>query len=257
MSETMSATTACLFSKSHARRRACARRDCWRNDRLSPLSRDRRRRRGQLVKSDFFLSRRGSVAEIAREVTDVLTERGYAVIVQDYDIALTANFIEGMHEAIKNVRDLIVLFTVDYETSPYTRKEFTSFEADRALGGEERLSRPRWDRRPERATATDYCRRRGTVPDAETAAAALRRRAAAHRKLHRAGCRPRPARRHSDRRRQARCDYPGLGKRRPSGSARDGRRRQNVARDRICLPLPRPLCRGGVVFGGEPRRSAY
>jgi hypothetical protein len=26
---------------------------------------------------DFFLSRRGSVAAIAREVTDVLTERGY------------------------------------------------------------------------------------------------------------------------------------------------------------------------------------
>ena len=89
-------------------------------------------------KSDFFLSRRGSVAEIAREVADVLTERGYTVIVQDYDIPLTANFVEAMHEAIKNSRDLVVLFTSDYETSPYTRKEFTSFEADRALSGVER-----------------------------------------------------------------------------------------------------------------------
>ena len=36
-----------------------------------------------------------------------------------------------MHEAIKNSRDLAVLFTRDYETSDYTRKEFTSFEAQR------------------------------------------------------------------------------------------------------------------------------
>jgi hypothetical protein len=35
---------------------------------------------------DFFLSRRGSVAAIAREVADVLTEKGYRVFVQDYDI---------------------------------------------------------------------------------------------------------------------------------------------------------------------------
>jgi hypothetical protein len=34
---------------------------------------------------DFFLSRRGSVAAIAREVTDVLTEKGYRVLTQDYD----------------------------------------------------------------------------------------------------------------------------------------------------------------------------
>jgi menaquinone-dependent protoporphyrinogen IX oxidase len=34
---------------------------------------------------DFFLSRRGSIAEIAREVADVLTESGNKIIVQDYD----------------------------------------------------------------------------------------------------------------------------------------------------------------------------
>jgi len=75
---------------------------------------------------DFFLSRRGSVAAIAQEVTDVLTEKGYRVFVQDYDIPITANFIEEMHEAVKNSRDLIVLFTRDYEQSPFTRMEFTS-----------------------------------------------------------------------------------------------------------------------------------
>jgi hypothetical protein len=75
---------------------------------------------------DFFLSRRGSVAAIAQEVTDLLTEKDYTVFVQDYDIPIAANFIEQMHEAIKNARDLVVLFTRDYEQSPYTRMEFTS-----------------------------------------------------------------------------------------------------------------------------------
>ena len=87
---------------------------------------------------DFFLSRRGSVAAVAREVENVLTERGYKVFVQDYDIPLSTSFIEAMHEAIKNSRDLVILFTRDYEASPYTRKEFTSFEAERHHGEQER-----------------------------------------------------------------------------------------------------------------------
>jgi len=87
---------------------------------------------------DFFLSRRGSVASIAREVADVLTEKGYKVLVQDYHIPLGASFVEAMHEAIINSRDLIILFTDDYVRSPYTRKEFTSFEAERVKTTEER-----------------------------------------------------------------------------------------------------------------------
>src|SRR5262245_39436513 len=43
-----------------------------------------------------------------------------------------------MHEAVKNSRDLIILFTRDYEQSPHTRKEFTSFEAERAQSAEAR-----------------------------------------------------------------------------------------------------------------------
>ena len=84
------------------------------------------------------MSRRGSVAAIAREVADVLTERGYKVLVQDYDIPLGASFVEAMHEAIVNSRDLIILLTEDYLRSPYTRKEFTSFEAERVTTAEER-----------------------------------------------------------------------------------------------------------------------
>jgi tetratricopeptide (TPR) repeat protein len=94
--------------------------------------------RGPEEHYDFFLSRRGSVAAIAQEVTDVLTEKGYRVFVQDYDIPIAANFIEEMHDAIKNARDLVVLFTRDYDQSPYTRMEFTSFEANAAESAEHR-----------------------------------------------------------------------------------------------------------------------
>ncbi len=87
---------------------------------------------------DFFLSRRGSVAALAQEVADVLTQADYKVIVQDYDIPLGASFVEAMHEGVKAARDLLILFTGDYEQSPYTRKEFTSFEAERLRDERER-----------------------------------------------------------------------------------------------------------------------
>jgi hypothetical protein len=93
---------------------------------------------GPAERQDFLLSRRGSVAAIAQEVADVPTEKGYRVLVQDYDIPLTANFIEKMHEAVKNARDLVVLFMRDYEQSPFTRMEFTSFEANAAQSAEKR-----------------------------------------------------------------------------------------------------------------------
>jgi tetratricopeptide (TPR) repeat protein len=87
---------------------------------------------------DFFLSRRGSVATIAREVTDVLKDQGSNVFVQDYDIRFGDSLVEKMHIGIKNSRDLVVLFSRDYEQSPYTRKEFTSFEAQRLRSPEQR-----------------------------------------------------------------------------------------------------------------------
>src|SRR5215471_8467186 len=87
---------------------------------------------------DFFLSRRGSLAAIAREVNDVLSEAGYSVIVEDYDFRPGASFVEAMHEGIKNSRDLLILHTADYETSFYTRKEFTSFIAEQSHSPEQR-----------------------------------------------------------------------------------------------------------------------
>jgi tetratricopeptide (TPR) repeat protein len=76
---------------------------------------------------DFFLSRRGSVAAIAQEVTDVLEKNGYEVFVQDYDIQIGESWVLAVHDCIKNARDLIILFTADYEKSQYTRAEFASF----------------------------------------------------------------------------------------------------------------------------------
>jgi tetratricopeptide (TPR) repeat protein len=76
---------------------------------------------------DFFLSRRGSVAAIAQEVTDVLKENGYEVVVQDYDIQIGESWVLAIHDCIKSSRDLIILFTSDYEKSQYTREEFAAF----------------------------------------------------------------------------------------------------------------------------------
>jgi hypothetical protein len=87
---------------------------------------------------DFFLSRRGSVAAVTQEVADVLAAADYKVFGQDYDIPLGASFVEAMHDGIKNARCLIILFSGDYERSPYTRKEFTSFEAERLQDERER-----------------------------------------------------------------------------------------------------------------------
>jgi hypothetical protein len=71
------------------------------------------------------------VAAIAREVADVLTEKGYKVLVQDYDIPLGASFVEEMHEAIVNSRDLIILFT---ETTYGRRIPAKSSRASRRSG---------------------------------------------------------------------------------------------------------------------------
>ena len=100
---------------------------------------------------DFFLSRRGSVATIAREVTDVLTEKGYKVNVEDYDFRPGASFVEAMHEGLKNSRDLLILYTSDYETSFYTRKEFTSFVAEQALNSDRHIIVLRCEDVPPRA----------------------------------------------------------------------------------------------------------
>ncbi len=88
---------------------------------------------------DFFISRRGSVSTVATEVADLLIAHQYSVFVQDYDILPSANFAEAMHEAIQTARDLMVLWTADYEELPYTRRELMSFYATSADDPERRI----------------------------------------------------------------------------------------------------------------------
>ena len=160
---------------------------------------------GSAQRYDFFLSRRGSVAAIAIEVADVLKENGYKVNVEDYDFRPGASFVEAMHEGIKNSRDLLILYTADYEASLYTRKEFTSFVAEIAQSTEERhiiilrcedvplrgllvrhsLSGPRGRSRRARTQAAHHRCCGASIAGSATAATAVHRGATAYRELHR------------------------------------------------------------------------
>jgi hypothetical protein len=91
---------------------------------------------GKMV--DFFVSRRGIAADVAKEVAQVLEDRGYTVIVQDFDIAFSTNFVGAIHDALKVAKHFIGLLTEDYDTSPFTRAEWTSFFATAASSGDNR-----------------------------------------------------------------------------------------------------------------------
>ena len=208
---------------------------------------------------DFFLSRRGSVAAIAQEVADVLAAADYKVFVQDYDIPLGASFVEAMHDGIKNARDLLILFSGDYEKSPYTRKEFTSFEAERLRDERERhIVVLLCEDAPLRGLLADvvYQDLVGVADREERKRrilAAAERRSAAERPQRRrgrtfVGVPPRIASftgrvdeldrldailiQDEARRRHAA---------RPGGRSGHGRGRKDGARRRICQPLPQPL----------------
>src|SRR5262245_10797150 len=78
---------------------------------------------------DFFISRRGSHAAIAREVADVLAAAGHSSFTQDHDIGYGDDFLAKMDEALRRCRHFVVLLTADYQTSKYTMMELTSFVA--------------------------------------------------------------------------------------------------------------------------------
>jgi tetratricopeptide (TPR) repeat protein len=78
---------------------------------------------------DFFVSRRGTSADVAQEVAGVLTEAGHRVCLQDWDIGVADNFMAKIHEMLERCRDLIAILTKDYLDAPYTKLEWTSFLA--------------------------------------------------------------------------------------------------------------------------------
>ena len=95
---------------------------------------------------DFFLSRRGSVAAVAQEVADVLDAEGYRVLVQDYDFAAGGQFVADIDDALKQARDLLILYSADYHASFWTRQEFHNFlAAVAAANGTRRIGLLRCD----------------------------------------------------------------------------------------------------------------
>ncbi|HEY1931810.1 MAG TPA: toll/interleukin-1 receptor domain-containing protein [Acetobacteraceae bacterium] len=95
---------------------------------------------------DFFLSRRGSVASVAQEVADVLTAENYRVRVQDYDFAAGGQFVRDIDDALKQARDLLILYSRDYHGSFWTQQEFHNFlAAVAAANGTRRIGLLRCD----------------------------------------------------------------------------------------------------------------
>ena len=89
---------------------------------------------------DYFISRRGGAAEIAREVAAILRAAGYTVKLQDSDIVPADNFVGEMHDMLIDCRHFIAIMTRDYASSPYTRAEWTNFfKLERESNGTRRL----------------------------------------------------------------------------------------------------------------------
>jgi tetratricopeptide (TPR) repeat protein len=89
---------------------------------------------------DFFISRRDTAKDVAREISEILQVAGYSVLVQDSDTSVGVNFVGFMHDALTCARHFIGLLTDDYDSSPFTRAEWTSFFALAApSGGKRRL----------------------------------------------------------------------------------------------------------------------
>ena len=78
---------------------------------------------------DYFISRRGTAAGLAKEAADVLEAAGYKVRVQDYDFAASGQFVGDIDDALKQCRHLLILHTADYHDSFWTRSECHNFLA--------------------------------------------------------------------------------------------------------------------------------
>nr|WP_294557483.1 hypothetical protein [uncultured Rhodopila sp.] len=55
---------------------------------------------------DYFISRRGTAAALAREAADALAAAGYKVRVQDYDFAASGQFVRDIDGALRQCRHL-------------------------------------------------------------------------------------------------------------------------------------------------------
>jgi TIR domain-containing protein len=87
---------------------------------------------------DYFISRRGSVAALAREAAAVLEAAGHRVRVQDHDFTAAGNFVRDIDDALKQCRYLLIPYSADYHDSFWTRQEFHNFFAAVAVSDGQR-----------------------------------------------------------------------------------------------------------------------
>jgi hypothetical protein len=73
---------------------------------------------------DYFISRRGTAAALAREAADVMDSAGYKVRVLDYDFTASGQFVRDIDDALKQSRHLLILHTADHHDSFWSQQEF-------------------------------------------------------------------------------------------------------------------------------------
>ena len=87
---------------------------------------------------DFFISRAGAQATIAKWIGNFLEEAGHSIILQDWDFH-DKNFLERMHDALKRASRVILLLSPEYLVSPYCTAEWTNAMAGDPLNTHGRI----------------------------------------------------------------------------------------------------------------------
>jgi tetratricopeptide (TPR) repeat protein len=74
---------------------------------------------------DFFISRAGAQANIAKKIGSFLEQAGHSTILQDWDFH-DKNIIERMHDALKRSAHVILLLSPEYLASSYCTAEWAN-----------------------------------------------------------------------------------------------------------------------------------
>jgi len=88
---------------------------------------------------DFFISYNKVDKLWAVWVAWALEEKGYSVIIQEWDFLPGNNFAVCIHNALKKARDLISILSPDYLTSDYCQAEWTSKFCEDPAGAERKI----------------------------------------------------------------------------------------------------------------------
>ncbi len=74
---------------------------------------------------DFFISRTGADADWAQWIASVLEDKGYSVIIQDWDFRPGGNFVLDMHRGLQGAKHVIAVLSQDYlDESPFGQPEW-------------------------------------------------------------------------------------------------------------------------------------